>query len=839
MPAEELVLPSTPAFGEYKPFLEHAAAHPAKMNTKLIEFLIETWTKPNETVLDPMAGSGSLGVIAALHGRNAVQVELEKKFYDWMEQARENIEKHPALTPKGWIKNICGDARRLSELLGRADVAITSPPYSSTEFYYGEKSPEFWQILAEKTGRKAWLNPDSQTRKTIDEKEKPLSPENIGNLPLGNVDTVITSPPYAESKAFQDLEFMEKTAKEQSEKVKKGEIKGHYMTEEARKKVFQKMVEGEIQSEQNISNLPFGQVDSIITSPPYVESVNAPNDPERRAQRMLQAGLNPKKIVGGKARCGQMDWQYGQSEGQIGNLPLGEISTIITSPPYGEAQEGSGIAKRGYQSSKDSPTDLVGERSYMPNKFENPENISRLPLGNIDTIITSPPYAETITQGGTTKCYKEKYGYQQEENKGYSESKGNIGNLTLGDINCCITSPPYEGSLEGTSRHTRGGIASRDPALAQTGSYATVMSFGVHVGYSPIKDNIGNLKTETCLNDLIGLLEIIDGKPYKSVKEVYSVWFTIKRYTNVTTSFIRKKSELRQGSGCDSIEKLTLAKIVEDHVQSQPKDAEGVIVYGGKAWGYIYQKKQEEKLVRQTNAHGQPRGNLRLLPIEGDLSPSLAVLTRLFGREGIQDGEEKVSMLQELDSSTLLVLNANYAELKLNTRIFTMLSRLQKAVKIPKTTLLFYVISAIVQSRMNSTHEGSQNLEPYAKYLALASQLWQFLNPSKPTYLSEMFKVYSEMFRVLKPNGKAVVVVKPFIRNKKVVDLPWHTWLLMQSVGFQLAKLYKLRLKQESFWRILYYKKHPEVPRLQHEYVLVCQKPSDGEQSEALIAPQV
>jgi hypothetical protein len=40
--AEELVLPSTPAFGEYKPFLEHATAHPAKMNTKLIEFLAES-----------------------------------------------------------------------------------------------------------------------------------------------------------------------------------------------------------------------------------------------------------------------------------------------------------------------------------------------------------------------------------------------------------------------------------------------------------------------------------------------------------------------------------------------------------------------------------------------------------------------------------------------------------------------------------------------------------------------------------------------------------------------------------------------------------------------------
>ena len=42
MPAEELVFEPTPSFGEYKPFLEHATAHPAKMNTKLIEFLAES-----------------------------------------------------------------------------------------------------------------------------------------------------------------------------------------------------------------------------------------------------------------------------------------------------------------------------------------------------------------------------------------------------------------------------------------------------------------------------------------------------------------------------------------------------------------------------------------------------------------------------------------------------------------------------------------------------------------------------------------------------------------------------------------------------------------------------
>jgi DNA modification methylase len=345
MPAIELRFPPTSGFRPFQRYFdaEESVKHPAKANLLLTYYLVKKHTCEGDVVLDPMAGTSSTGIVASLLGRHSVCVELEEKFCEWSRRNVERLEK--AGKKHGEIKIVQGDARRLSQLLGRADVAITSPPYSSTEFYYGEKSPEFWQKLAEKTRRKAWLNPDSKTRKTIDEKEKPLSQENIGNLPLGNVDAVITS------------------------------------------------------------------------------------------------------------------------------------------PPYGEAQEGSGIAKRGYQGSKHSPTDLVGKRSYMPDKFQSPENISRLPLGNI-----------------------------------------------------------------------------------------------------------GNLKKET--------------------------------------------------------------------------------------------------------------------------------------------------------------------------------------------------------------------------------------------YLQAMLRVYGEMFRVLKPGGLAVIIVKPFIRNKRVVDLPWHTWLLLEKAGFTLEKLYKLRLKQQSFWRILQYKNNPDLERICHEYVIVAKKPT-------------
>jgi len=332
MAAEELRFDPTPAFGQYNSFLKQALPHPAKANTKLLKFLIEHFTKEGDTILDPMCGSGSTGIVAAVHARNAVQIDIEEKFIKWAEEAKAKVERQAVFSKKGKITNVCGDARRLSELLKEVDVVLTSPPYSKT------------------------LN----------------------------------------------------------------------------------------ESKNTTSNL-------------------------KRAERLKTAGHEPKNFFGGSAR----------------------------------------------------------------------------------------------------NC-------QLEDGLRYSHDSSNIGNLPHGEVDAVITSPPYEGSLEGGSRHTKGGIASRDPALAQT------------VGYSPDKENIGNLKKET--------------------------------------------------------------------------------------------------------------------------------------------------------------------------------------------------------------------------------------------YLEAMFKCYQEMWKVLKSNGLCIIIIKPFIRNRTVVDLPWHTWLLLEKVGFKLAKLYKLRLKNPSFWRILYTKKYPEVPEIKHEYVLVCQK---------------
>lgn len=183
MAAEELHFKATAAFGTYKRFLSHAIAHPAKFNTKLLEFLIEQHTGKGDVVLDCMAGSGSTGVVAALHGRNAISLELEEKFYKWMEKARKKVEIQETLALKGKIMNIHGDARKLSELLKEVDVVISSPPYAT-----------------DKGGEKGLLVHDDQRQKGKSiYKTYSEDANNIDNKPYGSVDAIISSPPYADT----------------------------------------------------------------------------------------------------------------------------------------------------------------------------------------------------------------------------------------------------------------------------------------------------------------------------------------------------------------------------------------------------------------------------------------------------------------------------------------------------------------------------------------------------------------------------------------------------------------------------------------------------------------
>ena len=108
-------------------------SHPAKMSLPLQLWIIENYTKPGDTILDAMAGSGTVLVACSL-GRNVIAVELEPKFVEIMKGNWEKIKQRgPQLGySMGQAQILQGDARKLENIL--ADHAIFSPPYADNTF---------------------------------------------------------------------------------------------------------------------------------------------------------------------------------------------------------------------------------------------------------------------------------------------------------------------------------------------------------------------------------------------------------------------------------------------------------------------------------------------------------------------------------------------------------------------------------------------------------------------------------------------------------------------------------------------------------------------------------
>lgn len=105
---------------------------------------------------------------------------------------------------------------------------------------------------------------------------------------------------------------------------------------------------------------------------------------------------------------------------------------------------------------------------------------------------------------------------------------------------------------------------------------------------------------------------------------------------------------------------------------------------------------------------------------------------------------------------------------------------------------------------------------------------------AEKSYLSEMYKVYQECFRVLTRHGIMVLVTKNFIRDGKQIRLDLDTIKLCGIAGLKLRYHHLREVKEQSFWRNLYKqqweKDHPdeECPVPKYEDVLVFERTREG-----------
>lgn len=144
------------------------------------------------------------------------------------------------------------------------------------------------------------------------------------------------------------------------------------------------------------------------------------------------------------------------------------VDLAISSPPFGQAQTGGGIAVNGYQNqekrpgSEERPFDLIGERTYTPqNQGESDGQLANMPTKGFDLAISSPPYQESqiaksssgvdlekqyqtyrASRGGAS--YEKFVATQQKHTTGYGETEGQLGAMPAKGFDLSVSSPPYE-----------------------------------------------------------------------------------------------------------------------------------------------------------------------------------------------------------------------------------------------------------------------------------------------------------------------------------------------------------------------------------------------------------
>jgi len=226
-----------------------AFSHPAKMSYSLLKRILahakeQGWIKEGGVIVDPFGGIGSTGILGAYEGYQVVCCELEQKFVDLAEQ---NFKLHD----NAWRKLDCprpimiqGDSRRLCEIVDKADLIVSSPPYQESNM--GECCEgKARQVTRERAER------ESKTKYG-------QTPGQLGAMKSCDADMVISSPPFGEVT---------------SDKPSKSIIKGGLRMGAS------SMGDGYGQSKGNLGNLKSGQVDAILSSPPYEEGIGHGGNP--------------------------------------------------------------------------------------------------------------------------------------------------------------------------------------------------------------------------------------------------------------------------------------------------------------------------------------------------------------------------------------------------------------------------------------------------------------------------------------------------------------------------------------------------------------------------------
>lgn len=217
--------------------------------------------------------------------------------------------------------------------------------------------------------------------------------------------------------------------------------------------------------EGQIHNLPEGDHDQVvgaISSPPYSSSITKIRSSHLEKDRLASKGKSDQPY--GLMQDGSVPIErYGQSEGQLGSMPEGDLLSVtgaITSPPWED-----NVADGGWQ--------LLGKYAEE----------GRLTVDQV--------------QGDPQKSYPS---WSKDRDTSYGETEGQLGKMPRGDRNQVagsITSPPYEDSVNSFHSGIDWEKCDRPERNNPSNSRQAVQAGGLAFNYGQTDGQLGSEKGDT------------------------------------------------------------------------------------------------------------------------------------------------------------------------------------------------------------------------------------------------------------------------------------------------------------------------------------------------------
>lgn len=292
-------------------FTQDSNKHPAKMAVQLCYRIFEHGQKrgywsPGDTILDPMGGIGTTGIVGASLGYNVVLVELEHYF---LSMAAANIWLLRTKMPNASrIELLQGDARQFEAVLAQADAGVCSPPYGG-EPRQGSDQHSERQQGSEWSGKY----------------QGGCHPGRLKGASYNKMAGAVTSPVYGDTSLSDGSGVSWKVRQIVRKKGIEAAVR-FYRTE-----IMDKLPKHGRWSDENIRC----HIETAMRteSGSYAGAVSSPPWQEQPAQQIYNQGKGfhsygqnePKDRM-------KKDYVSGQSPAQIGNLPdpKGDIETVLS-----------------------------------------------------------------------------------------------------------------------------------------------------------------------------------------------------------------------------------------------------------------------------------------------------------------------------------------------------------------------------------------------------------------------------------------------------------------------------------------------------------------------------